>query len=235
MKGATSTSGLQHLLRSSRVRQEFISHAFFSNVRSAPLEHSQVGTILGQWWHPLHYFPTFLARCVAILPDIASKCAIARILFQETGEGDPRRAHEVIFSDTMERVGFGRNVTTEAPAFEETMALVEGYRVATGGSHDALGVVYATEVADLVMVSAIGTAVRRVTGATDLEWVDIHELQEPDHVHEADSVMLPDFDPRQRDTVVESAERLWRSWTAFFDRLEAETFARPATVVAESR
>jgi pyrroloquinoline quinone (PQQ) biosynthesis protein C len=192
----------------------------------------QVAVFIGQWWHPLHYFPTFLARCVAVLPDIGSKSAVSKILNQETGEGNTKRAHEVVYIDTMERVGFTRAQATEAPPFPETVALVAGYERASEDRFGALGFIFATEVADLVMVSGIGTAVERVTGTRDLEWVNIHVEQEPDHVEEADHTMLRSFNASEESLVMDNAEEMWRLWTAFFDRLENEVF-KSALATAE--
>ena len=43
----------------------------------------------------------------------------------------------------------------------------------SGPTPGGIGFIYATEVADLAMVSAIGTAVRSATGATGLSWVEL--------------------------------------------------------------
>jgi pyrroloquinoline quinone (PQQ) biosynthesis protein C len=210
-------------LNENRLRRQFANHQFFRHVKDAPLDMKSVAVFLGQWWHPLHYFPTFLARCVSALPDIESKSAISRILNQETGAGDPKRAHEVIYADTMERAGFARPQIMSAAPFEETTALVAGYERASSSRFRALGVLFATEVTDLMMVSGLGTAVERVTGVTDLEWVKIHVEQEPDHVEEAGHVVLGDFNETQESLVMNSAEEMWLLWTAFFDRLEMES------------
>ena len=160
---------------------------------TADLTKEQAAILIGQWWHPLHYFPTFLAKCVAALPDIAAKSAIARILNQEAGDGVVSRAHEVIYVDSMEKCGFDRDRVTGAAPYPETAALVEGYRTASEGREIALGFIFATETTDLLMVSSIGKAIERTTGVTDNEWVSIHVEQEPDHVEEANHALLADF------------------------------------------
>ena len=124
------------------------------------------------------------------------KTAISKILYQELGEGNPERAHERIYVSTMKDVGFDEATVSQAPPFEETRRLVQRYREASGDRLGALGFVYGTEVADLAMVSGIGNAVRRVTGAQDLPWVDIHILQEPDHVEQVNEAIEPDFTDR---------------------------------------
>jgi pyrroloquinoline quinone (PQQ) biosynthesis protein C len=215
----TATSSFGDRLAESPVYQSFREHPFFKAVDSADLTTEQASILIEQWWHPLHYFPTFLARCVAVLPDIASKSAITRILNQEAGGGRVEMAHEVIYVDSMEKCGFDRDRVTGTTPYEETAALVEGYRDATERPESALGFIFATETTDLLMVSSIGKAIERTTGVTDNEWVSIHIEQEPDHVEEANHALMADFSPAQEQAVYDAAERMWRLWTAFFDRL----------------
>ena len=226
---------LDKRLHAHPLRKQLVGHPFFECVKTKPATADQVSIFLGQWWHPLHYFPTFLARTVAVLPDIGSKSAISRILNQETGEGNPKRAHEVIYVDTMERVGFTAEQTSQMAPFPETAKLIEGYQKAANNRYQALGFVFATEVADLAMVSGIGIAVERVTGVRKLEWVDIHIEQEPDHVEQADFTMLMNFDDQEEALVMIGAEEMWQLWIAFFDRLQHEVFGSlPKAVAAAS-
>jgi pyrroloquinoline quinone (PQQ) biosynthesis protein C len=200
-------------------------------VGSASLTKERAAILLEQWWHPLHYFPTFLARCVAVLPDIASKSAITQILHEETGDGVVSKAHEVIYADSMEKAGFDRAQVTGTDPYPETAALVEGYRAASEQREKALGFIFATETTDLLMVSSIGKAIERSTGVTDTEWVSIHVEQEPGHVAEANHALLANFGPEEEAAVLEAANEMWRLWSAFFDRLslEAGVQASPAS------
>ena len=211
------------------VYRGFANHPFFEKVKSAPFSTDDVALFIGQWWHPLHYFPTFLARCVSVLPDIESKSFVTRILSQEAGNGDPRRAHEVIYIDSMALAGFDRAVVAEAAPFRETAALVAGYERASAEPRSAVGFIFATEVTDLLMVSSIGTAIERVTGLDDNEWVRIHVEQEPDHVESAEETLLAGFTADDAPRVNESAQEMWRLWAGFFDRLDAETGASLVT------
>jgi pyrroloquinoline quinone (PQQ) biosynthesis protein C len=215
------------------LRRELIHHPFFKDVKSADLTRDQVGVFLGQWWHPLHYFPNFLSRTIDAVPVLEMKTAVCKILNQELGEGDPAMAHERIYVTTMESAGFDRATVAQAPPFPETRRLVQRYEEASAERLSALGFVYGTEVADLVMVAGIGNAVRRVSGMKDLPWVDIHIQQEPDHVEQANEALEAGFDATEVDTIVASAEEMWKLWIAFFDRLRAVMF-EPALVEAEA-
>jgi pyrroloquinoline quinone (PQQ) biosynthesis protein C len=227
-------SALTETLQAHGLRAALIDHPVFATMRDGEGSKAWVAQVLGQWWWPLHHFPTFLGRCVAILPDIESQCAIARILHQETGEGMPARAHERIYVDTMERAGFTRPQIAGAAAWPATAALLADYEAAARDRYEALGCLAATEFADLAMVSGIGAAVTRATGCRELEWVRIHETQEPDHVEEADHALLGSFGAEEGARIVAAAERSWRAWIGFFDALAeaAEADSRGLSEVA---
>ncbi len=227
---STTNVSFDERLATSPVFTEFCNHRFFDSVDSIDLSKEQASVLIDQWWHPLHYFPTFLARSIAVLPDIASQSAISRILNQEAGGGNVGRAHEVIYLDSMARCGFDPEQIRTAEPYPETAALVEGYRVSTDTRETALGSIFATETTDLLMVSSIGKAVARATEVEDNEWVAIHLRQEPDHVEQAKNALTSEFSEQQEETVLKAADEMWRLWTAFFDRLAIESDVRaPAT------
>jgi len=58
----SSTLTFGERLAESPVYQNFRDHPFFAAVDSAELTKEQAAILIEQWWHPLHYFPTFLAR-----------------------------------------------------------------------------------------------------------------------------------------------------------------------------
>jgi pyrroloquinoline quinone (PQQ) biosynthesis protein C len=226
-------TGITEKLESNPLRKGLIHHPFFKEVRTAELTHEKVGVFLGQWWHPLHYFPHFLSRAIDQLPVLEMKTAISKILYQELGEGNPAQAHERIYVTTMEEAGFDEATVAEAAPFEETAKLVQRYREASGERLSALGFVYGTEVADLAMVAGVGNAVRRVSGLKDLPWVDIHILQEPDHVAQVNEAIEPDFSAAEVAEIVKNAEEMWSLWTAFFDRLRKVMFGTEVLPAAE--
>jgi len=217
-------TGINERLEKNPLHRNLIHHPFFKEVKTSALSREEVGVFLGQWWHPLHYFPHFLSRTIDQVPMLEMKTAISKILYQELGEGDPARAHERIYISTMTAAGFNRETVSEAEPFEETRRLVQRYEEASAERLSALGFVYGTEVADLAMVAGIGNAVRRVSGLQDLPWVDIHIQQEPDHVAQVNEAIEPDFTPEEVDRIVATAEEMWRLWIAFFDRLRKVMF-----------
>jgi pyrroloquinoline quinone (PQQ) biosynthesis protein C len=206
-------------LKNNTLRKNLIHHRFFDEVRTGLLTRSDVAVFLGQWWHPLHYFPDFLSRSIAVVSRLETRTAICAILFQELGEGDPARAHERVYLETMAAAGFSQREVAEAPPFESTRNLVQGYERASTEEISALGFVYGTEVADLAMVSGIGAAVRQISGLKNLPWVDIHVLQEPNHVNKAGDALQPELSSDDFEQVIASAEEMWRLWIGFFSEL----------------
>jgi pyrroloquinoline quinone (PQQ) biosynthesis protein C len=219
-------------LEANPLRKELIHHPFFKEVRSSDLTRDKVAVFLGQWWHPLHYFPNFLGRAIDAVPALEMKTAFCKILNQELGEGDPARSHERLYISTMVDAGFDRAAVAEAEPFEETRRLVQYYRDSSAEHLSALGSVYGTEVVDLAMVGGMGQAVTRVTGVTNLPWVDIHIQQEPDHVEQAGEALDTHFTAEETAMITASAETMWRLWISFFDRLRAVMFAETEAPVA---
>ena len=201
---------------------KLVEHPIFNRLRASPLSKEGTSILLGQYWHPLHGFPSFLAGMITVLPDIESKSAVSKILYQETGEGNPLLSHERVYLSTMERAGFSVEQVSGAAPLEETVELIQGYERASNDRFGALGFLFATEFSDLAIVSGIGNAVQRVTGLEDLEWVNIHIHQEPDHAEEADHTMLETFSSKEQNLIAEAVQMMRHLWIRFFDRLDTE-------------
>ncbi|HKS08545.1 MAG TPA: iron-containing redox enzyme family protein [Pyrinomonadaceae bacterium] len=182
--------------------------------------------ILGQWFHPLHYFPVFLSRLISVTPNVESQTYISRILWEELGEGDPVRAHEKIYVETMTGGGFEKKKFTEAPPLAATRRLVDGYEKASSSFLSGLGFLYGTEVVDLQMVATIGALMKRCTGLRTLPWVDIHVQQEPGHVESSSQTLDQSLDHDAQHRVVTSAEEMWTLWTDFFKSIREEILPR---------
>jgi len=209
--------GIREALKSHPVRNELYHHSIFT---LDAIDKASVATLLGQYWAPLHYFPTFLARLTAATPELAVKTAVSTILFEELGEGSVDKAHEQIYIDSLTALGFRRAELCDAAPFAETRELVAVYADTAEDTFAALGSLYATESTDLAIVSGIGKLIRAATGTTDpIAWIDIHVAQEPNHVAQTDLTVL-DLSADQEAAVLAHAERMWRAWIAFFSAVE---------------
>ena len=215
------TSTTLNLLESNKLRHELITELDGLRSLGGTLTKDQVAIVLGQWFHPLHYFPSFLSRMISVSPSIDTQTYISRILWQELGEGETAKAHENIYISTMTDVGFDSERVAQAAPLEETRELVDGYRRASEEYLSGLGFTYGTEVADLAMVSTIGTLVSMCTNKNDLPWVDIHVQQEPDHVQSSSMTLILPFKADEQRKIVDNAQQMWVLWTGFFKRIRA--------------
>lgn len=206
-------------LSSSPARLEVIEHRFFAHIAEAKLDRAQVATFLGQYWYPMHYFPTFLARMVAEAPTTGAKTVVSRILWQELGQGDAARSHEALYIETMEAAGLERGQFVDVPELASTRALVDGYARASRGYLTALGWLYGTEVNDLTIVVGLGKAVRSISPRRELPWVTVHAHEEPSHVNDASEAAGQTFSDEDRTIILAAAEESWRLWAAFFGEL----------------
>ena len=210
------------LLSTNPLRQKLVNELEDLEKTCGTLSREQVVVMLGQWFHPLHYFPTFLSRLISVAPEIMTQTFISRILWQELGEGDPKRAHERIYIDTILDGGFSEDKVAQAAPFAATARLIDGYR---GASHEhlaGLGFLYGTEVVDLPMVSTIGELMRRCTGKEDLPWVNVHVKQEPDHVESSHGTLSTKFNAAEQQEIIASAEKMWKLWSDFFKEIRSE-------------
>jgi pyrroloquinoline quinone (PQQ) biosynthesis protein C len=202
------------------LRKALFDHEFFEMARSSRLTMTDAGSFIGQYWHPIHYFPAFLSRVIAAAPAVEIQTAISKIVWQELGEGNPAMAHEVVYVDTMTTAGFPKEVVINSPPNKATQALMRGYRESSEDYCRGLGFLYGTEIIDLTIVKGLGEAIRRSSGVEyELPWVDIHVKQEPDHVDSANHSIQHSFTEKERRTIVESAALHWQLWSDFFSTL----------------
>lgn len=207
------------LLSTNPVRAELVADLKDLKAACGTLPRPHVALILGQWYHPLHYFPTFLSRLISVTSELERQTFISRILWQELGEGDPRRAHEQIYLETIAEGEFEAGRVAGAAPSAATEALVAGYGKASEREVTGLGYLYGTEVVDLPMVSTVGELMRRCTGKRQLAWVNIHVQQEPEHVASSEATLQLKWGEGEAGQVLASAEELWRLWINFFQSI----------------
>ena len=141
---ATPALSTVDTLPANKVRDELVTCLKELKDDCGTLPRELAVVILGQWFHPLHYFPVFLSRLISVTPRVESQTYISRILWEELGEGDPQRAHEKIYVQTMVDGGFEKTQFTEAPPLAATRRLVDGYEKASSEYLSGLGFLYGT-------------------------------------------------------------------------------------------
>jgi pyrroloquinoline quinone (PQQ) biosynthesis protein C len=226
-------SSLANKLLDNPARKQLIEHPLFQAIDRGEIDRSMIQSVLGQWWHPLHFFPDFMSGAVAAMPTIEAKSFLANILNEETGNGRAEDAHERLFIVTARNAGLDEQQVVATPPTEETRRLVEGYRDSVRSMPTALGFVYGTEVVDLVMVSQVNKALRHLAPNADLPWVDIHISQEPNHVAQANRSIDIGLTEEEERAFISAAESVWSLWGGMFasaSRLAAEPKQRTAEI-----
>ena len=213
---------IQEKLKRNGARNALFNHSFFNMPRNSGFSKDDTLTLLGQYWHPLHYFPDFLAGLITKAPGVDFKCAIADILNEELGEGTPARAHERFYIESFTELGFSQAALTQTPPTRITAQLVDCYRAGSQDFLTGLGGLYATESTDLAIVSGIGKMVRSATETEEpIMWIDIHVQQEPNHVVQTDHTLVT-LTPAEEAEVTRHAETMWQYWIDFFDAIEQQ-------------
>ena len=180
---------------------------------------AQLEAALGQYWHLLHYFPTFLSGLVHSSSSLEVQTYVSKILFQELGEGDCARAHERFFLDALEECDLDVTAITTAPATPATQHLLDVFTAGAGDRLKGIGVLYATEATDLTIVTQLAVAIKRVTGREGLAWEQVHREQEGDHVVCSDSALESFFSQVESEKIQESTGQTAALWARFFESL----------------
>ncbi|RKR04561.1 pyrroloquinoline quinone (PQQ) biosynthesis protein C [Flavobacterium sp. 90] len=224
MEKRTSLNEIQKQLKSEVKRQELISHPFLKKMKDGLLNKEDTSLVLGQWYYPLENFPFFLSSCISHTRNIPIQTFISDILHEELGCGDPKNSHLDLYISTCKDSGFDEEIVTKSKALDSTNRLISGYKKSAKKMSSGLGYLYATEVADLAMVSSIGNAIGNICEKSilDLPWVDIHVQQEPNHVNNVDNALEISFDEKTYNELLMSSKEMWSLWIDFFSEIELE-------------
>lgn len=215
---------VQSELKKDSGRAKLVNHDVLKYLKEGELTKEQVAVLIGQWYYPLANFPFFLSSCIAHIKETSIQTFLSDILHEELGCGDPAQSHLKLYETTMADAGFSMNQIVDVGAFPTTVDLINGYKTAAKKQNDAIGFVYATEVADLAMVSSIGYSVAKISGKTlkELPWADIHIKQEPNHVNNVNNSTDMPLSKEDSTEILESAQNAWRLWALFFEEIGAK-------------
>ncbi|MBA0882483.1 iron-containing redox enzyme family protein [Flavobacterium undicola] len=225
-------SEIQKELKADPKRLELVSHQFLKKMKGGQLTRDEVSMVVGQWYYPLENFPFFLSKSISNIKNTSIQSFISDILHEELGCGNPNDSHLELYISTCVDVGLDEKQIANSPAFDATNELIKGYKAAAEGFNSSLGFLYATEVADLVMVSSIGLAISKISGKQmeDLPWVDIHVKQEPNHVKNVDNVLDIKFEKERVDEILRTAREMWNLWINFFTEIDLQINKKKTSV-----
>jgi hypothetical protein len=201
------------------IRKKLSKHQLFALPSNYVPRRKDLKLTFSQYWRPLHYFPDFLAKTISILPSLEQKSLISHILFQELGEADSKKAHEVAFFEAMNEVGITQQTICSTSELPETAQLMELYRNSTTNVESALGVLFATEVADLAIIMGLHRIMKPLLVKDVPLWVELHVVQEPDHVNASVKTLIEASKNLDIQKIIDAAQNCAETWNLFFNAI----------------
>jgi hypothetical protein len=205
--------------------ERIAEHPLFRRLaREAPAA-APIWTILANNWVGIgDGFPDWLANLVGRVGDDRMRAILAKQLADERGDGDPARAHRILFQQML------ADLEPFAPTGDREALLAPGRRLAKElAAHyldrpalEAVGGTLVMEVFGKQVDQRIGDLLRRETGVdtVSLTWLVLHETLEEDHAGESvDLARLIPQDAASQEATCRGAEDLARLGHRYLDEL----------------
>ena len=211
--------------------ERLADHPLFRRLEREAPDVAPVWTILANNWVAVgDQFPRWLAGLVARVDHDGMRSILAKQLNDELGNGDPARAHRVLFQRML------ADLEPHAPpGARDPAVLAPGRRFAEALAHnylerpwlEAVGGTLVAEIYGKQVDQALGRLMRRqrAVDPARLTWLVLHETLECEHASEA--VELARMTPASieaRAAVCRGAEELAAIGTRYFDELYEVVF-----------
>jgi len=205
-------------------------HPLFQRLAREPAAIAPLWSILANNWVAVgDRFPRWLAHLVARVEHDEMRSILAKQLNDELGDGDPARAHRVLFQTML------ADLEPYAPAGDRAAMLAPGRRFARGLAHnymerpwlEAVGGSLVAEVYGKQVDQAIGALLRRQRDLdpSSLTWLVLHEALEEEHASEsADLARMVPPTVEARAAMCRGAEQLAALGMRYFDELYQVVF-----------
>jgi DMATS type aromatic prenyltransferase len=205
-------------------------HPLFQRLAREPAAVAPLWAILANNWVAVgDQFPRWLAHLVARVEDDAMRSVLAKQLNDELGDGDPARAHRVLFQTML------ADLEPYALAGDREALLVPGRRFAEGLARnylerpwlEAVGGSLVAEVYGKQVDQAVGALLRRQRDVdpASLTWLVLHETLEQEHASEAiDLARMTPPTAEAHAAICRGAEELAALGTRYFDELYEVVF-----------
>jgi pyrroloquinoline-quinone synthase len=187
-------------------------HPFVERCRAGQLTLPQVRVLGAQMYKFCHEFPCFLAKALASCKHEEARMVIGENLWEELGEGDPRRAHATLFRRFTKALGLDDAQLSAVPAQPETAALIDTY-LSLSDRYGVLGILGALCYASEGIVAALYSHIQRGLlqavpfDKEALVFFEVHIHVDDGHADKLESVLLPMLRTPQDVHLVEQAIR----------------------------
>jgi DMATS type aromatic prenyltransferase len=220
----------ESLVRHFELVERIDEHPLFERLRREEPALAPLWTILANNWVGIgESFPTWLASLIARVDRDDMRSVLAKQLNDELGDGDPKKAHRVLFrrmlADLEPHAPPGPRDHLLAPGRRLAMRLADHYLARS--PLEAVGGTLIMEVFGKQVDQAIGTLLRRRTDLDvgKLTWLVLHEELEEEHADE--SVVLARMTPadvRSEAEVCHGAEDLATLGFQYLDEIYGVIF-----------
>jgi DMATS type aromatic prenyltransferase len=206
-------------------QEKCTDHPLFTRLHREPPRVGPLWAILANNWVGIgNHFPRWLAALVARVDDDRVRSVLAKQLDDELGNGDPTRAHRVLFQRML------ADLEPFAMPGDRDALLAPGRAVAKGLARnylekpelEAIGGTLITEVFGKQVDQAIGALLRRQDqiDPASLTWLVLHETLEEDHADESMQLAaMVGADPATHAAVCDGAKQLAALGFSYFDDL----------------
>ncbi len=205
-------------------------HPLFQRLAREPAAIGPLWTILANNWVAVgDQFPRWLAHLVARVEHDGMRSILAKQLNDELGNGDPARAHRVLFQTMLS------DLEPYALPGDRDALLAPGRRFAQGLAHNYLERPWLEAVGGSLVAEVYGKQVDQLVGAllrrqrdldpASLTWLVLHETLEEDHASE--SIDLARMAPPTAEAsaaICRGAEELAALGVRYFDDLYEVVF-----------
>jgi pyrroloquinoline-quinone synthase len=124
--GATRSTTIRRLRQLGKAHALW-THPFLAKCTAGGLTLSDVRALASQMYRFTREFSPLLARILAACPDEEVRVVIGENLFEELGEGDPRKTHVEMFRKFTRAIGLDDARLNAIPAEPETRRLIDVY------------------------------------------------------------------------------------------------------------
>ena len=134
-------------------------------------------------------FPTLIAAGAARMTDEEARTVLAVNLYQECGEGDPRRTHYAIYRKFLSTAGIDLASISENGFASEWRNHLSGFIKDTQSAGAVLGALAAGEFLAQPALTRIYKVLKPHYPGADQEYFEKHLVLEEDHVREITTIM----------------------------------------------
>lgn len=213
-ENAITRTGVIEVLQS-KVNRLIADSPFFSGWTPAFVTRPIADRFLGTFNNLVGCFPPIIALATSRLGEVA-RVVLAKNLFEECGEGDPRRTHHAIYRNFLSSVGLNPEVTGMDEHTDRWKTFLWSY-VTSSGSPESVGAIAAGEVLAHPALTRIFEPLQGLYPGADIEYFTTHLAQEVEHVNElADLITAECNDERSFTRLTDGFDQGLLNWDYWF-------------------